>query len=75
MKTLLKFIFIVDLLLFVWGFYTKSSLEKKGNFIVGCAVLIMAFIVLPMFIYIRAKDRKLSEYLFPKDPPKRSKKS
>jgi len=75
LKTVLKLIFAADILLLIWGFYTKSSLEKKGNFIVGSAVLIMAFIVLPMFIYTRAKDRKLSEYLFPKDPPKRSKES
>jgi len=75
MKTVLKLIFLGDILLFVWGFYTKTASQKKGDLIIGSAVLIMAFIVMPLFIYVRAKGQKLSQYLFPKDLPKRNKAS
>jgi hypothetical protein len=73
MKTFLKLIFIADMLLFAWGFYTQTTLEKRGALILGCAVVVMAFVVLPLFLYTRYKDKKLSEYLFPSEPPKQNK--
>jgi hypothetical protein len=72
MKTLLKLIFLGDIILFIWGFYSQTNLPKRGALIIGIAVVIMAFIVLPLFLYSRYKDKKLSEYLFPSEPPKKN---
>jgi len=74
MKIVLRILLVIEAGLFVWGFYLKSSNPTKGNFILGVAVLIMAFILLPFFLYTRYKDKKLSQYIFPKDPIKRDEK-
>jgi len=71
MKTGLKLIFLGDLLLFIWGFYTQNTMPKRAALILGSAVSIMTFIILPLFLYVRYKDKKLSAYLFPKDKPKK----
>ncbi len=71
MKTILKLIFLGDVLLFIWGFYTQNTMPNRGALILGSAVSIMTFIILPLFLYVRYKDKKLSEYLFPKDDPRK----
>jgi len=72
MKTGLKLVFLGDLLLFIWGFYTQNAMPKRAALILGSAVSIMTFIILPLFLYTRYKDKKLSQYLFPKDDPKKN---
>jgi len=72
MKKVLKIVLTIDLLLFFWGSYSQSTFPKRGALIVGIAVTIMAFVILPLFLYTRYKDKKLSQYLFPKEPPKSS---
>ncbi len=71
MKTLLKLIFLGNILLFIWGFYTQTYMPKRGALLIGIAVVIMAFVNLPLFLYTRYKDKKLSEYIFPSKPPQR----
>jgi len=71
MKIVLKAVFFCDILLFILGFYTQNTQPQRGALIIGSAVSIMTFIILPLFLYVRYKDKKLSKYLFPSDPPKR----
>jgi len=70
LKIILRFLLLIEVMLFFIGYYIKSSNPKQGNFIVGIAVLGMAFVLLPFFLYMRYKKKKLSEYMFPKDLPK-----
>ncbi|MCF6213406.1 MAG: hypothetical protein L3J45_05205 [Flavobacteriaceae bacterium] len=71
MKTLLKFLVVAEIGLLILGFYIKETNVQKGDFIIGIGVLILAFVILPFFLYTRYKDKKLSEYMFPKDKPKK----
>lgn len=71
MKLLFKLILVLEISAFAWGFYTKQTDIQKGDYIIGMAVLALAFIILPFFLYTRYKDKKLSQYLFPKDDPKK----
>lgn len=73
MKLVLKIIFLLDILLFIWAGYTQSTLPKRGALLMGIAVVIMTFVVMPLFLYIGYKNKKLSQYLFPTEPPKREK--
>jgi len=70
LKVVLRILVAIEIILFSIGFYLKNTNPQKGNFIVGLAVLGMAFILLPFFLYTRYKNKKLSQYMFPKAPVK-----
>jgi len=73
LKIILRLLFFIEIGLFLVGFYLKNTNATNGNFIVGIAVLGMAFILLPFFLYTRYKNKKLSQYIFPKDSVKQDK--
>ena len=55
----------------VVGFYIREENWLVGNRIVGVAVLAMAFIFMPLFIYYRYKNKKLEDFsIVPKDSEK-----
>lgn len=56
MKILLKSIFILCLLLIVFG-YIMEARNTNGKLFIGIGVFIFAFLFLPLFIYLRYKDR------------------
>jgi len=74
LKFILRLLLLIEVVLFLVGYFIKSTNPTKGNFIVGIAVLGMAFILLPFFLFIRYKNKKLSQYMFPKDPVQSDKK-
>ncbi len=56
-----KFIFaltIVVLLLISFGYYEKSN-QMNGDKWIGVGVLILTFIVLPLFLYTRFKNKEI----------------
>jgi len=71
MKLLFKLFLIIEIIALGWGFYTKQTDIQKGDYIIGMAVLAFAFIILPLFLYTRYKDRKMSQYIFPKGKTKK----
>lgn len=45
------------------GYYVKETLDyNQGEKIIGMGVLFGAFIYLPLFLYHRWKDKKISDY-------------
>ncbi len=73
LKIILRLLLFIELILFSVGYFFKNSNSKQGDFIIGIAVFGMAFVLLPFFLYVRYKDKNLSQYLFPKDPIKKDK--
>ncbi len=63
MKIVLKIILFIVLALIVFGFYTKSQGEEGDKFI-GVGVLVLSFILMPLFIYHRYKDKNIKDYSF-----------
>ena len=55
------------------GFYFKSGDELLGNKIIGASVSFMVFVFMPLFIYHRWKDKKLSDYTFSNENLKKMK--
>jgi uncharacterized membrane protein len=49
------------------GFYVKSSDEKSGHLIIGASLVVGVFILMPVFIYHRWKDRSVKEYMLTKE--------
>ena len=45
------------------GYYVKETIDyNQGEKIIGMGVLFGAFIYLPLFLYHRWKDKKISDY-------------
>jgi len=66
MKFLIIFILILTLGMLGTGFYLKNSGDANGEIVIGLGVLLVAFILMPLFIYHRYKNKKMSDFTFEK---------
>ena len=62
MKFVLSTILVLIIGMLTYGFYIKSNGDTSGEIIVGIAVLMVAFVLMPLFIYHRYKDKNMSEF-------------
>lgn len=46
------------------GIYMQSVQVEKAEFFIGIGVLVLAFVLLPLFIYIGYKGKDLTRYSF-----------
>lgn len=63
MKFVLWFLFIGAILGTCLGFYLKSSDPETGHFLIGISITVTFFVLMPLFIYHRWKDRKVKDYM------------
>ncbi|MFK5959450.1 MAG: hypothetical protein QM495_11360 [Lutibacter sp.] len=66
MKFVLITILVLAIGMLTYGFYIKSNGDLNGEIIVGLSVLIIAFVFMPLFIYHRYKNKKMSDFTFDK---------
>ena len=64
LKIVVYSLFFVVLSIIIYGYYVKPTSPSDGEKIIGIGVLIFAFILMPLFLYIRFKGRDLSHYTF-----------
>jgi len=64
MKILLKILLFIEIGILGTGIYLKSTNHIKGEFIIGIGVLLLAFILMPLFVYHRYKGKDLTKYSF-----------
>jgi len=62
MKRFLQFLFAAIILLIAYGLFIKVNNEQLANRYIGFAVLALAFVFLPLFIYFRYKGKDLKKY-------------
>lgn len=62
MKYVISTVLIVILGMLTYGFYIKSTGDVTGEIIVGIGVLLIAFVLMPLFIFHRYKDKDMSEF-------------
>lgn len=62
MTRLLQILFSFILVALITGFVIKSNNPVVGDRVIGVSILFTAFIFMPLFIYHRWKDKKLSDY-------------
>ena len=68
MKYVLRILFITFLAVLSRGYYVKETLDyNQGEKIIGMGVLLGAFIYLPLFLYHRWRDKKISDYTLTKE--------
>lgn len=66
MKFVIIFILILSVGMVSAGFYLKNSGDAAGEIVIGIGVLIVAFILMPLFIYHRYKNKNLKDFTFDK---------
>lgn len=66
MKFVIIFILILSLGMLCSGFYLKNSGNANGEIVIGLGVLMVAFVLMPLFIYHRYKNKNLSDFTFEK---------
>ena len=62
----MKYVLICILVLIVgmlgYGYYIKEQGDFNGEIIIGIGVLIIAFVLMPLFIYHRYKNKDLKNF-------------
>ncbi|MDX1427231.1 hypothetical protein LDL76_06530 [Salegentibacter mishustinae] len=68
MNTILKILGILILIAIGVGFYYRTFEDVLlGDQIIGLAVLASAFILMPIFLYVRWKGKRLKDYTLTKE--------
>ncbi|MBK5212231.1 MAG: hypothetical protein JJE55_01060 [Flavobacteriaceae bacterium] len=67
MKYFLTILFISVLISLGIGFYIKSEDEATGNLIIGLTLMAGFFVLMPLFIYHRWKNRSVKDYMLTKE--------
>ena len=62
MKTGLRMILLLVFGLIGYGFYLNSDDAGSGEKFIGIGVMIFAFILMPLFIYYRYRNKDLRNY-------------
>lgn len=66
MKYVIIFVLALTLGMLAMGFYLKNADDANGEIVIGLGVLMVAFVLMPLFIYHRYKNKKLSDFTFEK---------
>ena len=64
MKYLIWFLFIASIALIITGYYLEVTYSEK---LIGFGVVLLFFIVFPLFSYYRWKDKKVEDYMITKE--------
>jgi hypothetical protein len=64
MKTVLKLLLLLALILIGYGYYINSAASGTGEKFIGFGVLVLAFLLMPLFIYHRYKNKDIRNYSF-----------
>ncbi len=67
MKYFLSILLIVVVVAICIGFYVKPQDEATGHLIIGTSIVVGFFILMPMFIYHRWKDKNVKDYMLTKE--------
>ncbi len=67
MKYIITILFISVLIALGIGFYIKPEDEATGNLIIGLSLMAGFFVLMPLFIYHRWKNRSVKDYMLTKE--------
>ena len=64
MKYIIRILLFIVLGFIAYGYYHKNNGSEQGDKWIGIGILIMAFVLMPLFIYHRYKNKNLNDYMF-----------
>ena len=62
MKKILILLLSMSITLIGYGYFQKSN-ELNGDMWIGMGVLLISFVLMPLFIYHRYKNKSVKDYL------------
>lgn len=62
MRFVLTTLLILVLAGMTYGYYLKESGDFNGEIMIGVGVLVIAFIIMPLFIFHRYKNKDMSSF-------------
>lgn len=74
LKKIVYIVFFIVLGTISYGYYIKSDTPQNGEKIIGIGVLLFAFVLMPLFIYLRYRGRDLSHLTFNQNKKEEEKK-
>ncbi|MDO9274609.1 MAG: hypothetical protein Q7T92_03550 [Lutibacter sp.] len=66
MKYVIIFVLTISLGMLGAGFYLKNAGNANGEIVIGIGVLMVAFVLMPLFIYHRYKNKNINDFTFEK---------
>lgn len=70
MKYVLQLLSLIILGLIGYGFFRNHQAYQSGDKFIGLGVLTLAFLLMPLFIYHRYKNKKIEDFMFKNDHEK-----
>lgn len=67
MKYILPFLFIAVIGALSIGIYIKPENEAMGHLFIGGSMVVGFFVLMPLFIYHRWKDKNVKDYMLTKE--------
>ncbi|OAD91748.1 hypothetical protein A7A78_10855 [Aequorivita soesokkakensis] len=67
MKYIITVLFIAVCIALGVGFFIKSDNEATGNLVIGLSLMAGFFVLMPLFIYHRWKNRSVKDYMLTKE--------
>ncbi len=67
MVRFLQFLLLAVATGIIVGFYLKGDNPQQGDLIVGLSLVVGMFVLMPMFIYHRYKDRDVTDFMLNKE--------
>ena len=64
MRIVLRILLVVFAGLIIYGYYLNSEATGSGEKYIGIGVLMFAFVLMPLFIFHRYKDKDMRSYSF-----------
>lgn len=71
MKYLIKFLLIISFIGLCFGFYVKPENNVSGDYLIGVSLMLLMFIVMPLFIYNRWKNKDIKDYMLTEESIKK----
>lgn len=65
MKWIIRFVFVIVLSAIAYGIYLNTQDYELGERYIGLGVLGLTFVLMPLFLVHRYKDKSLSDYRLP----------
>jgi hypothetical protein len=64
MKILIKIILVTIIGLICYGYYIKETNIQKGDAYIGIAIMSIVFILMPLFLIDRYRNKKLKSFIY-----------
>ena len=71
MKHIIKFLLFISFIGLCLGFYIKDENTVSGDYLIGLSLMLLMFIIMPLFIYNRWKNKDIKDYMLTEESIKK----